>query len=82
MAVEKKVPKKTTTKKTTTKKAKEPNLISVAPEEENIMSPMAHAFRQLYEAFQEEGFSEEQAYDLLKATINSPALTPPKTSLF
>ena len=77
MAVEKKVP-----KKTTTKKVKETNLINVGAEDENIMSPLAHAIRQMYEALQEEGFTEEEAYDLLKVTMQSPALTPPKTSLF
>ena len=50
--------------------------------EENEQLPMAQAFRNVYEAYIEVGFSEEQAYDLLKTTMLSPALTPPRTSLF
>ena len=49
---------------------------------ENPQLLIAETFRDMYEAFKEVGFTEEQAYDLLKTTMLSPALTPPKTSLF
>lgn len=57
-------------KKTSKKKTKNPQL------------PMAEAFRDTYEAFKEVGFTEEQAYELLKTVMKSPALAPQKTSLF
>jgi Holliday junction resolvasome RuvABC DNA-binding subunit len=50
--------------------------------EENPQLPMAETFRDTYEAFKEVGFTEEQAYELLKTVMVSPALTPPRTSLF
>lgn len=48
----------------------------------NPQLPMAETFRETYEAFKEVGFTEEQAYELLKTVMMSPALAPPKTSLF
>ena len=49
---------------------------------ENPQLPMAETLRDTYEAFKEVGFTEEQAYDLLMTIMMSPALAPPKTSLF
>lgn len=50
--------------------------------EENPQLTMAETFRDTYEAFKEVGFTEEQSYELLKTVMVSPALTPPRTSLF
>ena len=49
---------------------------------DNPQLPMAETLRDAYEAFKEVGFTEEQAYDLLMTIMMSPALAPPKTSLF
>ena len=49
---------------------------------ENPQLPMAEAFKDAFEAFKEVGFTEEQAYELTKTVMMSPALTPPRASLF
>lgn len=43
---------------------------------------LAKTFRNLYDAFLNEGFTEKQAMSLLKALINSPAMAKPQISMF
>ena len=67
MAVEKKSEPKKTTKKV---------------EKKNEFLEAAKMTKKVYDSFMEVGFTKNEAFELTKTMLKSPAMAPPKTSLF
>lgn len=75
MAVEK----KKTTKKATKKTVNKPTEVI---EENNPYGELVGVISGMYKGFLNEGFSEDQSLELVKAVMQCPAMAPQRMSLF